>query len=261
MGLFSSKPDGAARTVKLVKDPSGAPAVDTVKVRAAGHEDLAKSAEKAGIALSKRNLSGIRAQAVVLLDMSGSMKRDYQSGAVQILLQRALGFSLQIDADGTVPVIPFDDRIRDTFDVNMGNFSTAANAVWTPNDMGSTNLAGALKVLMSMAKKTDAPIFACILTDGSPDDRKAATKVVCELAGYPVFLKFMALRPVDYLSELDDLEQSQPGARLLDNVDAKPERGSSLNLLSCTDLEFQDAMADEFDTWTQAATTHGILAV
>ena len=39
----------------------------------------------------------------------------------------------------------------------------------------------------------------------------------------------------------------------------RPEFGSGLNLLTCSDSEFPDAMADELNTWVAAATTAGLL--
>jgi hypothetical protein len=168
MGLFNRGAITPARTVNLVKDPTGAPAVNLTKVRDAGHVDLAKRADKAGLALSKRGLAGIRAQALLVLDHSGSMRADYASGAVQTLVERALGFAL---------------------------------------------------------------------------------------ARYPVFVKFLAVAPVAYLNELDDLGNDR---RLLDNVDAKPS-SPALNLRTCTDAQFADAMVDEWDTWIAAATKAGVL--
>lgn len=246
----------AARTVSLTKDPTGAPATDLTKVRAT-NPDLAKQADKAGLALAKRNLSGIRAQAVLLLDYSGSMKSDYVSGNVDKLVTRALGYALQIDADGKIPVIPFDGSVRATFEVDQTNFSTAVKEIQAANgQMSSTNLAAALREVKKLAETTDAPLFVIVATDGDPDSKSEATAEVCDLARYPVFLKFLALREVAYLSELDDLDNTR---RLLDNVDAKPEAGSGQNLLTCSDSEFQDALADEWDTWIAAATTAGIL--
>jgi hypothetical protein len=256
MSLFgNSKPAGPQKTVTLVKDASGAPAVDLSKVRDA-NPDLAKSADKVGFALSAKGLSGIRAKVVVLLDHSGSMFADFKSGAVDSLFRRVMGLGLQIDDDGEIPVIPFDARVRPTFNLNQTNLTTAVSSVWNPNEMGSTNLTDALATVLAMAKETDEPIFLTVLTDGNPDSKSSATAMVCELAGYPVFIKFMALREVDYLSSLDDLDASK---RLLDNVDAKPERGSGLDLLSCTDAEFAAALVDEWDTWIKAATEAGVL--
>jgi len=85
--------------------------------------------------------------------------------------------------------------------------------------------------------------------------------LVIELAKYPVQIKFLAIREVDFLVELDDLEERHPGARLLDNVDAKFFDGSDCPELSqITDLQFADAMADEIDTWVRDATAKGVLA-
>jgi hypothetical protein len=163
--------------------------------------------------------------------------------------------------DGTVPVIPFDSRVLPSIDVGVGNYTdVVARSIWRPSTMGLTNMAAAFEVVKSIAKSTDQPIFCIVVCDGSPygerDSIAKTTRVVCELAGYPVFIKFLALRPVDYLAELDDLGNDR---RLLDNVDAKASAGS-FNLLTCSDLDFADAMVDEWDTWVKAATAAGVLA-
>lgn len=243
--------------VALVRDAGGSAAFNLDKLRDDGHVSLVKAADKAGIALSKRDLAGVRAQAVVVLDHSGSMRGEYQSGAVQALVERVLGFALQIDADGSVPVIAFDSRVYPPVDVTVSNYRDVVNQmIWKPQGMSTTNLAGALGVVRDMAATTAMPLFVAVLTDGEPDDRQAATKMVCDLARYPVFLKMAALRPVQFLSTLDDLDGS---LRLVDNCDAKPEKGTPLDLLSCSELDFQSAMADEWDTWISAAKGAGVL--
>lgn len=257
MGLFTRKPDstsGPARTINLTKDPTGSSAINLSKVRDAGHIDLAKRADKSGIALSKRGLAGIRAQAVLVLDHSGSMFGDYANGKVQTLVERVLGFALQIDVDGTVPVIPFDSHTHPAIDVTVDNYSGIVNKrIWRQDRMGTTNLAAALETVRDLAKTTDEPIFCVVVTDGNPDSKPATTRIVVELAGYPVFVKFLAIRNVPYLNELDDMS---PDHRLLDNVDAK----SFADPASVSDMEFADAMADEWDSWITAATKAGVLA-
>jgi hypothetical protein len=251
--LFGKKPL-PARTVVLEK--GNGPAVDLEKVRRDGNIDLAKKADAAGISLEKRGLSGIRAQALLVLDHSGSMHGDYSNGKVQKLVERVLGFALQIDADGTVPVIPFDTKAWPSTDVSVDNYRGAVNRdIWRSNNMGSTNLAAALDRVRQLAEATDAPIFCAVVTDGSPDSRAAATTAVCELARYPVFLKFLALGHVPYLAELDNLPA---GRRLIDNVNSKPGP-TGPGLLTCTDEEFAEAMADEWNTWVSAAKSAGIL--
>lgn len=257
MGLFGGKKAvdqemTVAKSVPLIQDVNQSPAVSLDKIRAAG-VDLAKKTEKAGISLSKRGLAGIRAQAVLILDHSGSMRSDYKSGAVQQLVERTLGFALQIDIDGTIPVIPFDTRVWPTVDVTLGNYQDVVDReIYRTGKMGTTNLADAMSALVGMAEESDAPLFAIVVTDGSPNSKRDATRVVCELSRYPVFIKFLAIRPVDYLQELDDLPDSR---RLLDNVDAKYISDPA----GMTDLAFADAMADEWDSWIRLATQAGVL--
>jgi vWA found in TerF C terminus len=251
-----------ARTVSFVKDPTGTPAVDLTKVREQ-HPDLAKRADKAGISLSKRNLAGVRAQACLYLDHSGSMRPDYRSGAVQTIVERALGFALQIDVDGTVPVTPYDGKLWPTVDVTVDNYQGVVDReLWHRGKMGGTLMAPPFQHLLDEAKRTQLPLFAIIVGDGSPDDRTATTKLVIELADYPVFIKFLSVRPVDYLKDLDDLEQKSGRSligrskRKVDNVDAQDMPDPA----GLSDLAFADKMVEEWDTWIAAATSTGILA-
>lgn len=242
--------------VRVVKDAGGASAVDLDAVKAAGHVDLAEGAATVGVSLRKRNLAGMRGRVIVVLDHSGSMYQDYRSGVVQTLLMRTLGFGLQIAASATIEVIPFDSSVWSAVKVTAGNYaSVVRGSIWQPDRMGSTDLARVLNTVRQMAAGTTEPIVCIVLTDGNPDNRPAATAVVCDLARYPVFLKFLALRDVPYLTELDDLEQTRPGARLLDNVDAK----TITDPAAISDADFAEAMTDEWDSWLTAAQAAGVL--
>lgn len=241
-----------ARSIKFVKDASGAPAVSMDKVEATGGVSLRKRTESIGVSLKKHNVAGIRAQVVLLLDHSGSMTSDYESGAVQQLVERALAFGLQVDADGTIPVIAFDDKVYKAVDVTMANYQgIVQKSIYKPYQMGGTDYAKPFQEVRKLAETTDAPLFVCFVTDGDPWDKQAATQMVCDLARYPVFIKFMALRDVPYLNMLDDLGDDK---RLLDNVDAKTFRD-----LNMSDEAFGDAMADEWASWVELATKAGIL--
>lgn len=258
MSLFSrsTTESSPARTVTLVKDPTGAPAVNLSKVREAGHVDLAKRADKAGLALSKRGLDGIRANVLLILDRSGSMSADYRSGAVQILTERALGFALQVSASGSVQVVAFDGQVSPAVTVTEANYVGVIGRDIPVPEWGTTNMTDAMRVVHQYAEATDLPLFCIVVADGSPDNRPTTTQVVCELSRYPVFLKLLAVKPVAYFQTLDD---DLGGKQLLDNVDCKPSAGGP-NLLTCTDLQFAEAMVDEWDSWIKAATAAGVLS-
>lgn len=214
---------------------------------------LLKKTEAAGVSLTKKGLTGIRAQVVVVMDHSGSMYTDYANHKVQDLTERFLGFGLAVDIDGEVPVIPFDDRVKNTVNVNLTNYrNIVEDQIWDKNNMGSTDLAAALREVRKLAETTDAPLFVAIVTDGEPNDRSAAKEIVIDLARYPVFIKFLAVRPVRFLEELDNLGASE---RLLDNVNTK----EYVSLDQVSDEQFADDMVDEWDSWVADATAAGIL--
>lgn len=261
MGLFgfgnnnSSAPGdmSVARSVKIVKDAAGAPAVSLDKVQATGGVDLSKKTQAAVGGLADKGMAGIRAQVMVVIDHSGSMYGFYSSGLVQDMVERFLGFGLAVDVDGEIPVIPFDFSAKAAVDVNMTNYQNVVkDKIFKPNSMGSTNLTDALEKVRDAAKKTDAPLFVAIVTDGEPNDRNSARDLIKDLARYPVFIKFLAVQKVNFLEELDDMSSSE---RLLDNVDTKEYSDMS----RVTDEQFAKDMADEWSSWVTEATAKGIL--
>ncbi len=248
--MFRRSKQTPANPVPVNKDLWGTPAVDLTKVAEQGHVSLAKTAEKVGVSLRKRGLAGMRGRVIVLLDHSGSMGSDFRSGLVQKLLERTLGFGLQIDTDGEVEVIPFDSIVWQAETVGLGNYQQAAQSVYRPNQMGSTNLTAALSAVRDLAGTTQEPIVCVVITDGNPDDRRSATAAVVDLARYPVWLKFLALRDVPYLRQLDDMD-----GRLVDNCDAKTITDPD----GITDDEFAELMVDEWNSWLHEATSAGVL--
>ncbi|MEV2222681.1 VWA domain-containing protein [Nocardia vinacea] len=214
--------------------------------------DLTKKFDKAGIALSKTGLNGIRAEAVLVLDHSGSMRYGYMNGMIQTLVERSLAFSLQIDVDGTIPVIPFDSRLWPTVDVQLNNYRDIVNQrIFKPNQMGGTCLAPALQVVLDMARAATSPIFLTIVTDDDPADRNEVIRLLKELKRYAVFVKVLTLVRAPFWDRMDDLEV--PG--LIDNLDAKRITDPA----GMSDLDFADAMVCEWDSWVDLATRAGIL--
>ena len=243
----------AKRSVRLERGK--APAVDKGIVLAKGGVTLAKKYEGAGISLAKANLDGVRAEAVMLLDHSGSMRRDYENGTVQSIVDRALGFALQIDGDGKIPVISFDSNVYRPVEVTLANYGDIVNkSLYRPNRMGLTNLTDALAAVLEMAKVTDAPLYVIIVTDGEPDDEEGVEDLCRQLSEYPVFLKFLAIRYVKFLNDLDNNLKN----RLVDNANAQ-FLGNLGDLRQIDDVEFADKMVEEWDTWTRDALANNVL--
>ncbi|WP_029926357.1 VWA domain-containing protein [Nocardia otitidiscaviarum] len=260
MGIFNRKDNQTTaeiaaehattpRTITLTKGTGPAVARDVVEYAGV---DLVKKFDKAGVSLSKAGLDGIRAEAVMILDHSGSMRRGYTGGMVQTLVDRALAFALQIDGDGKIPVIPFDSQLWPTVEVRLDSYQGVVDReIFRPNQMGGTTLAPALRVVLDMAREATAPIYLVIVTDDDPHDRDAVTAVLRELKRYAVFVKVLTLVPAPFWDRLD--RQAVPG--LVDNLNA--QRVTDPTAMS--DLAFADVMVDEWRTWVDAATTAGIL--
>lgn len=241
-----------AKSVPLVKDANGAAATNLQTIEDNGGLTLRKKTEAVAVSLRKRDMSGIRAQVMVILDHSGSMSNDYRSGKVQDLVDRFLAFGLTVDVDGTIPVVPFDSRVKRTVNVNMGNYQgVVEREIFDYYNMGGTNLTAALEVVRDEAKKTDTPLFVAVVTDGEPNDPRSAREIVKDLSRYPVFIKFLAVQDVRFLEELDDMSNEE---RLLDNVDTKAYKNGTI-----TDKQFAEDMADEWNTWVSAALAAGVL--
>jgi hypothetical protein len=241
----------AKRSVRLERGK--APAVDRGVVLAKGGITLAKKFDGAGVSLAKVNLDGVRAEAVLVLDHSRSMIGDYRNGTVQAIVERALGFALQIDGDGKIPVIPFDSHVYPAVEVTLQNFGDIVNKrLYHPDRMSRTNLRDALAEVLELAKTTDAPLFVIVVTDGQPDDVEGVKRLARELSQYPVFLKFLA---VDHFPFLDELDNSLTG-RLVDNINSQYLGRGVANM---EDEDFADAMVEEWASWTRDALAANVL--
>ena len=253
--MFGKTTIAPARTIALAKPDTTAAQVNLDKADAGGHVNLVKQAQSVGDQLEKRGLLGLHAEPWLLLDRSGSMADHYRSGVVQTIVERALAFALLTSPTGTVNVVGFGSGVTGVVQVNQGNYQGVIGRDIPPPAWDTTNLTAALDIVLNRAKVADLPLFVTVVADGGADNPPAATARFCTSAQYAIFMKLLAVIPVPYFATLDDLDSTK---RLLDNIDAKPEKGGK-SLLAMDDDEFAEAMADEWDTWVKAATAAGVL--
>jgi hypothetical protein len=252
-----------ARSVNLVKQAG--PANQRVDVEKRGGVDFVKKFDRAGASLLKRDLTGIRGDVSFYLDNSLSMGPDYNSpdNKLQVLTERAAAWALNVDTDGKLPFYPWDDNVHTARDGSAPVVATLDNLDGLINRevrgkfrMGGTNMTTMLLHILETAKTATAPQFVFIVGDGNPNVQvPGIIPAIAELSRYPVWLKFIAIKPVPYLDELDDLENTHPGVRLIDNVDTK----TVLDPVAMSDKDFAEAMTDELDTWISAAQAARIL--
>lgn len=269
MSIFSKngQPEWLTRAMHSVplQFKDGA-ASDLSKLEADGHVNLVKGAQKVGINLSKQDLTGFRGEVRLYVDHSPSMQNDrgqfpslpftedYTNGNVAALVEMALSFGLQVDADGKIPVIAFDNRLYREVPVTKENYlGVVERDIFHREEMNGTRFVPICRDLLTEAQKTEKPIMAIIASDGNPSDGREAEELFCELAAYPVFVKFLTLRPVTYLTDLD--ENLDDSRRLLDNINTQVVT----NPKDMTLMQIAELMTAEIGIWTKAALDKGTL--
>lgn len=123
---------------------------------------------------------------VVVIDASGSMAEPVKAGATrtrwEAVQESALTFTRDVallDADGIDVVVFSGAGIDNHTGVTP---DTVRNVFASRNPRGGTPLAEALAAALALAGKSDKKDFIVVFTDGVPDDKAAAAKVIIEAA-------------------------------------------------------------------------------
>ena len=278
-GLNTAK-QRVMQSVPFVFDNKNLPAFSMEKLdklaKQPQHDKLLKGQRAGEEALKGLGLRGLRMQVIVILDGSGSMTHDYHSGKVQRLLVRTLGFALNLDADGEIPVIVYGYNIHKPVMINTENYLNAPRLV--PFEGGGTPMTEAFIAALKLAATYNMLTMIVNITDGDPNNQVTMSNEIIRSSGLPILVKNMALRPVPYLKTVDTLPsqievekdandepvydgdhnlvlvQNPDGIRLIDNV-------SSVDLDPDTadDDEFATKFAAEIDSGVELMGRVGIL--
>lgn len=228
--------------------------LDKIQAEAPGLVNLAKTAS---ITLEKKGLNGHRAAVYLVLDHSGSMHPHYASGAVQKLAEQALGLSVNLDDDGIVPTVFFGTSAEDPADISLGSYTGAVERL-RPRSMGSTNYADAMHTVITHYCTSGAsdPALVVFQTDGEPDSRKDAEKLLKDASKLPIFWSFVGFGDeLVFLRRLDDLRVGF-GGRKVDNASLF-ETGH--NPLRVSDADLYDGIMHEYPDWLVAARNAGVI--
>lgn len=228
--------------------------LDKIQEQAPGLVSLAKTA---AVTLEKKGLDGHRAAVYLVLDHSGSMGTHYRSGAVQKLAEQALGLSVNLDDDGIVPTVFFGSVAQTPVDVSLGNYTGAVDRL-RPRSMGSTNYADAMHTVITHYCTSGAsqPALVVFQTDGNPDSRKDAEKLLKDASGLPIFWSFVGFGDqLSFLRRLDTLRVGF-GGRKVDNASLFETGHDPLRV---SDADLYDGIMHEYPDWLDAARRAGII--
>lgn len=207
---------------------------------------LEKKRDAARNSLSKLPVA-LKMAVRVYVDGSGSMWEFFQNGTVQEVTERGTGYALAMDDDGEVPVGSFANNHVSHGVMTAQNYQGFVNA--NIRCGGGTNLSASLEDLEKAAKKAKEPIYALIVTDGAPNDRRDVKARLDRLSKLPVFVKILVVgndqSAWNYVVSLDDDDTN----RGIDNVDGQKVP----NPAKLSDQEFADLMTEELYDWYRAA--------
>ncbi|NML55318.1 VWA domain-containing protein [Streptomyces sp. R302] len=230
------------------------------------HTSLAKTAR---VSLQKAGLDGLRACVYLVLDRSYSMNGYYSSGAVQYLAEQALGLAVNLDDDGVVPVVFFDDKSYPVTEVAVANRTGVIDrehrGLGGERTMGGTRYEKAIGTVVDHYRAyqgsggTD-PAVVIFQTDGHPQGPAAATTALAAASKLPIFWSFVSFGPgpVDYLRQLDTMT-----GRAVDNASYwhagfDPQRQVSTD--TTYDQALYNHLVAEIPAWLTAARAAGVIA-
>lgn len=240
----------------MTQIPGPAISLDKVQANAPALVNLAKTA---AVSLDKKGLTGHRAAVYLVLDHSGSMYNHYESGNVQRLADQALGLAVNLDDDGTVPVVFFSSQAARPADISLGNHTGAIERLHNQQNWGGTQYASAMKVVIDHYEHSGAtdPALVIFQTDGEPQDRGITESILKDASKLPIFWAFVGFgNELTFLRKLDDLKVGGFRGRRVDNASLF-ETGHDPRYIS--DAALYDGIMHEYPQWLTAARTAGIL--
>lgn len=230
--------------------------LDKVEAQAPGLVSLAKTA---AVSLDKKGLTGHRAAVYLVLDHSGSMQGHYLSGDVQKLAEQALGLAVNVDDDGTVPVVFFSNSAAPATPIGLDDYAGAIQRLHTQQGWGGTHYSTAMHAVIDhyTASGASDPALVVFQTDGNPQDKIKTEALLKTASKLPIFWSFVGFGDeMDFLRKLDNLRVGF-GGRKVDNA-SRFETGRNPSAVSDGDL--YDGIMHEYPKWLADARRAGILA-
>lgn len=232
--------------------------------------------KKASITLEKENLKSDVYRVVMVLDISGSMSGQFNSGRVQKLAERALALGANLDDNAEVELYLFGINAHSCDPISLDNINGVINKLKFQFE-GGTRYAPAMAKVREDAKKEgySSPTLVLFITDGDNSDKSEATQQIVESSSEPIFWKFMAISDRStnnsggFLSKLfksgdsGSLEDDFPFLQKLDTLSNRKVDNANFfavdKHISLSDEELFAKLVEELGSWKQECKKLGIL--
>lgn len=156
---------------------------------------LVSLAKPLKISLEKNNLNDVVAQVALLIDISGSMSKNFEKGVVQNIINKVVPLAMQFDDNSEFELWYFGTRSKRMNAVKINNYMQAAND-WK-NIMSScgygTDLSYAIREVVENYKESKIPAYVLCITDGATSNGRKVEELICSSANYPIFWQFIGI--------------------------------------------------------------------
>lgn len=255
-------------------DGSGGDPRATIDARlAAASPRLVSLAKTAQVSLAKRGLDHHRARVALCLDISKSMRRQYETGRVQRFAERVLALATRLDDDGAIDVFLFAGKAYAFGGLSLDNWQGFTDELLAAHPLEGGTRYGAVMELVRREMLGDAPertaplrgdlpIYAMVLTDGQTGTKPHAIAQLVAASYEPIFWQFLGLGK----GGTDDGGAGSAGFGFLHEMDTLTGRYvdnagffSAADLDALGDDELYDRMMGEYPEWIPQARAKGLL--
>lgn len=221
--------------------------------------------------VKSKGIENQKAQVVLVLDKSGSMRPLYNNGTVQETLERLVPIAMQFDDNGEMELYLFDNgcvKHKNTVTVNNVQ-DIVKREILGKYEFGSTEYANPIRMIKEdyfpAAKKglfgfgksepsgpAEYPVYVIFITDGANEDRSATEAILREVSNYGAFFQFVGIgdAKLEFLEKLDNLT-----GRLIDNANFFSIR----DLSKISDEELYAKLLNEFPQYLPLARAKNLI--
>ncbi|WP_330232249.1 VWA domain-containing protein [Nocardia sp. NBC_00508] len=212
--------------------------------------------------LIDRDVFGIRARVVLVIDKTGSMNRQYRDQVVHRVVQRMIPVAIQLDDDGTLEAYLYALSFAKLPDITVEHGEAWAQTFLhlggTHGGIDYQRLGGRndelpiMRDIIDSLCPGDRPTLVLFFTDGGFAKKREIAALMREASLLPAFWQFVGLGRANYgllrtLDELSDRTVDNAGFFALDDID------------QVDDAQLYTRLLGEFPDWLRAARAAGIL--
>lgn len=204
-----------------------------------------------------------RARVVMVIDKTGSMRRQYSTRVVHRVVERMIPVAIQLDDDGNLETYLYGSSFARLPDVTVERADewsdTFLHLDGKHDGIDYRRIGGyndeipiMTEVISTLQQRDPMPTLVLFFTDGGFSQRGPITDLVRRASGLPAFWQFVGIGRANYglLTALDELE-----GRVVDNVGFFELD----DIDSVTDAELYARLLGEFPDWLRAARAAGIV--